>query len=87
MNVNKYKGVTDVVAPFLVPTASLRLEELFVFPFPCESQFPFGRSRRRFNVMQWDSEMRVVSGSGARPNGMVHLLNVSDCPCGLCVDR
>ena len=53
----------------------------------CESQFPFGRSRRRFNVMQWDSEMRVVSGSGARPNGMVDLLFVSACSCGLPVFR
>ena len=30
---------------------------------PCESQFPFGRSKRRFNVMLWVSEMRVVSVS------------------------
>jgi hypothetical protein len=41
---------------------------------PCEFQFPFGRSRPRFNVMLWVSEKRVVSGCGGQPNGMVHLL-------------
>ena len=53
----------------------------------CESQFPFGRSRRRFDVMQWVSAMRVVSVRGGWPNGMVHLLVVAACSCGLPVFR
>ena len=61
----------------------LRLEEFFVFPCPCKTEIPFGRSRRHFNVMQWDSAMRVVSGSGGRPNGMAVGLHVAACWGGL----
>ena len=38
------------------------------------SEVPFGRSRCRFNVLLWVSEMRVVFVRGGRPNGMVQLL-------------
>ena len=42
-----------------------------VFPCSCEFEVPFGRSRCRFNVLLWVSEMRVVFVRGGRPNGMV----------------
>ncbi len=53
----------------------------------CEAEFPFGRLARRFSVMLWFSEMYFVSVCGRWPNGMVHLLYVSACSCGLPVFR
>lgn len=80
---NRFKGAADTSrAFFMEPIASSQLGMLRP-PCPCEPQFPFGQSRHRFNVMQWDSAMRVVSGSGGRPNGMAVGLHVAACWGGL----
>ena len=36
-----------------------------------------------FSLEKWVSAMRVVSGRGGWPNGMVQLLFVNVCTCGL----
>ena len=59
----------------------------FVILCSCKSQVPFGRSRRRFDVMQWVSAKRVVFVRGGRPNGMVHLLVVSVCLFATCAKK
>ncbi len=69
--------------------ASLRVEERYSVPWQvCRVPFSLALASRRFRLAgrglafplaKWVSEVRVVSVSGGRPNGMVHLLVVSVC--------
>ena len=65
---------------------------LRVCPDPCPPahaslRFRLARQSQPFSLGWWVSKMRVVSGRGGRPNGMVQSLLVNVCAGGLSVFR
>ena len=65
----------------------LRVALLPFFPALASSSFRLAGQGVALALAKWVSEMRVVFVRGGRPSGMVHLLVVAACSCGLPVFR
>ena len=76
------KGVRWRVASLFRFDLLLRVDRAPLLPALARRRFRLAGQGIALTLVRWFSEMRVVSGRGGWPNGMVQLLFVSVCACG-----